>query len=75
MLETLMFTYGSLLHRINLLLGTKLGFFCPFHVSMSSRLTLAGVFRSDYVATCSTALRSGTEENESFGCVTVPCPS
>ena len=37
----------------------------PFHVSSSSRLTLAGAFRSDHVAACSTALRSATEENES----------
>ena len=46
-----------------------------FHVSTSSRLTLAGAFRNDYVAACSTALRSATEENESGGYVTVPCPS
>ena len=47
----------------------------PFHVSTSSRLTLAGAFRNDYVAACSTALRSATEENESGGYITVPCPS
>ena len=47
----------------------------PFHVSISSRLTLAGAFRNDYVAACSSALRSATEENESGGHVTVPCPS
>ena len=47
----------------------------PFHVSTSSRLTLAGAFRRDNVAACSTALRSATEENESGGYVTVPCPS
>ena len=47
----------------------------PFHVSTSSRLTLAGAFRSDYVAACSTPLRSATEENESGGYVAVPCPS
>ena len=35
----------------------------PFHVSTSSRRTLAGAFRNDYVAACSTALRSATEEN------------
>ena len=46
-----------------------------FHVSTSSRLTLAGAFRSDYVAACSTALRSATEENASGGYVDVPCPS
>ena len=47
----------------------------PFHVSISSRLTLAGAFRSDYVAACSTAFRSATQENESGGHVAVPCPS
>ena len=47
----------------------------PFHNSTSSRLTLAGVFRSDYVAACSTAVRSATEESESGGYVAVPCPS
>ena len=50
-------------------------FASPFHVSTSSRLTLAGAFRNDYVAACSTALRSATEQNESCGYVTVPCPS
>ena len=53
---------------------TKL-FLSPFHVSTSSRLTLAGAFRSDYVAACSTALRSANEENDSGGYVAVPCPS
>ena len=47
----------------------------PFHVSTSSRLTLAGAFRSEHVAACSTALRSATEENESCGYVADPCPS
>ena len=32
-----------------------------FHVSTNSRLTLAGAFRGDYVAACSTAFRSATE--------------
>ena len=50
-------------------------FLSLFYVSTSSRLTLAGAFRSDYVAACSTAVRSATEENESGGCATVPCPS
>ena len=45
----------------------------PFHVSTSSRLTLAGAFRNDHVATCSTALRNATDENESYGYLTVPC--
>ena len=53
---------------------TKL-FPSPFHVSTSSRLILAGAFRSDYVAACSTAFGSVTEENESCGYVAVPCPS
>ena len=50
-------------------------FLGPSHVSTSSRLTLAGAFRNDYLATCSTALRSATEENESGGYVTLPFPS
>ena len=53
---------------------TKL-FPSPFHVSASSRLTLAGAFWSDYVADCSTAFRSASEENDSGGYVGVPCPS
>ena len=53
----------------------KLGVFpSPFHISTNSRLTLAKAFRNDHVATCSTALRSATEENESGSYVTVPCP-
>ena len=56
--------------------GNKMRLFpSPFPVSTSSRLTLAGALRSEYVAACSTALRSATEENESGGDVTVPCPS
>ena len=47
----------------------------PFHVSTSSRLNLAGAFRSDYVAACSTDFRSAIEENDSGGFVGVPCPS
>ena len=50
-------------------------FSSPFHVSNSSRLTLAGAFRNDHVAACSIVLRSATEENESGGFVTVPCSS
>ena len=46
-----------------------------FHLSTNSRLILAGAFRNDYLAACSTALRSATEENELSGYVTVPCPS
>ena len=47
----------------------------PFLFSTNSRLTLAGAFHNDHVAACSTAPRSATEENESGGYVTVPCPS
>ena len=56
--------------------GNKTGFFpSPFHISTSSRLTLAEAFRNDHVAACSTGLRSATGENESGGYATVPCPS
>ena len=50
-------------------------FLSPFHISTSSRITLAGAFQNGYVAACSAALRTATEENESGGYVTVPCPS
>ena len=54
----------------------KLGVFpSPFHVSSSSGLSLAGAFRGGYLAACSTAFRSATEENDSGGYVDVPCPS
>ena len=56
--------------------GHKLGLFpSPFHISTSSRLTLARAFRGNYVAACSTAFRSTTEENDFGGYVDVPCPS
>ena len=56
--------------------GNKLGrFSSPFHVSTSSSLTLAGAFRNDYVAACSTVLRSANEKSGSGGYVTDPCPS
>ena len=45
----------------------------PFHISTSSRLTFAEAFRNDHVATCSTALRNASEENEWGDCVTVVC--
>ena len=52
----------------------KLGVFpSPLHVSTS--LTLDGAFRGGYVAACSTAFRSATEENDSGGYVDVTCPS
>ena len=50
-------------------------FHSPFHISTSSHLTLVEAFRNDHVAVFCTALRSATEENESGGYVTVPCPS
>ena len=50
-------------------------FASPFHISTSSRLTLAEAFRNDHIAACSTAHRSATEEIESGSYVTVPCPS
>ena len=39
----------------------------PFHVSTSLRRTLAVAAHGDYVAACSTAFRSTTEENDSGG--------
>ena len=53
---------------------TKL-FPCLLLISTSSCLTLDKAFRNDHVADCSTAFRSATEENESGGYVTAPCPS
>ena len=47
----------------------------PFHVSNSSRVTLARAYHYDYVVACSTPLRSAAEKNNSGGYVTVPCPS
>ena len=56
--------------------GNKTRFFpSPFHIATSWRLTLAEAFRNDHVAAWSNALRCATEENESGGYVTVPCPS
>ena len=56
--------------------GSKTSLFLsPFHISTSSRLTLAEAFRSNHVAACSTALRSDTEVIKSVGYVTVPFPS
>ena len=72
-----MFTCVYILHRLNPLLGTKLGYFLA-----RSSFLLAGfsfwtkqAFRNDHVAACSTARRSATEENEMGGYVTVPCSS
>ena len=65
-----------MLHQLKPFVWNKLGVFpSPFHVSTSSGLTLAGVFRGGYVAACSTAFRSTTEENDSGGYLDVPCPS
>ena len=47
----------------------------PFQVSTSSHFTFAGAFRSDYIAAFGTAFCSATEENDSGGCVVVPCSS
>ena len=69
---------GSCLHAASIksAVGNKTRLFpSPFHVPTSSRLTLAGAFRSDYVAACSTALHSATEENDSGGHLDFPCPS
>ena len=61
---------------IKITVRNKLGLFpSPFHIATSSRLILAGAFRGGYVAACSTAFRSATEENDSGGYVDVPCPS
>ena len=66
-----MFTFVYILNRLNALLGTKPGFFLAF-ICTSRFLILAEAFRNDYVAACSTALRSATEKNELSGYVTVP---
>ena len=50
-------------------------FLSPFLISTSRFLNLAEALRNDYVAACSTALRSATEKNEMGGYATVPCPS
>ena len=56
--------------------GNKTRFFPgPLLISTSRFLILAEAFRNDHVAACSTALRNATEENESGGYLTVPCPS
>ena len=56
--------------------GNKTNFFPrPFHVSTSTRLIVAGAFRSDHVAACSTDLRCAAEENDTGGHVYVSCPS
>ena len=47
----------------------------PFLVDTGWLLVLEKMFRNGYVAACSTALRSATEENDSGGHVDVPCSS
>ena len=47
----------------------------PFHVNYGWFVILEKAFRNGYVAACSTALRSATEDNESGGHVDVPCSS
>ena len=67
---------GNIIAPIKSTFGTKLGFFTsPFLVTTGWFLTLAKMFRNDYVAACSTAHRSATEKNELGGYVTVPCLS
>ena len=79
MLKKFMFTCGYILHRLNPLLGTKLGLFLVRSTFVPADASLwlerSGACRSDQVAAFSTALRSATEENDSGGYVTVPCPS
>ena len=56
--------------------GNRARFFPSlFLISTSSFLFLTEVFRNGYVAACSTAAGSATEENESRGYLTVPYPS
>ena len=56
--------------------GSKSRLFCsPFFMSTSWFLILAEALRNDYVAACSTALRSATDKTEMDGYITVPCSS
>ena len=64
-----------MLHQLNHCWEQTKLFPSSFNVSTSSRLTLAGALRGDYVAACSTAFCSATKENDSGGYVDVPCPS
>ena len=43
-----------------------------FPISTSQFLNLAKAFRNDYVAACSTAIRSASEKKELGGYVTIP---
>ena len=64
-----------MLHQLNHCWEQNQAFFSPLHVSTSSRFNLTAAFQSDYVAACSTASGSATEENDSGGYVDVPYPS
>ena len=64
-----------MLHQLNHFREQTRPFPSSFQASTSSRLTLAGACRDDYVAARSTASRSATEENDSGGYVDAPCPS
>ena len=78
MMENFLFNMWLHTASIKSTAGNKTWFFpspSPFIISTSSRLTLAGAFGNDYLAACSFALRSATEEYESGGHVTVTCPS
>ena len=56
--------------------GNKVRFFpSPFLISTSSFFILAEAFGNDYVAACSTGLRSATDMNELDGYIAVQCPS
>ena len=53
--------------------GNKTGLFLsPFLIFTSRFLISAETFQNDYVADCSTALRTATEKNEMSGYTTVP---
>ena len=76
MLKKLMFHMWLHTASIKSTVGNKTKLFpSPLHVFTSSSFSLAGAFRSDYVAACRTALRSATEENELGGYVAVACLS
>ena len=66
---------GNTIASIQSIFGTKLGFFLARSTLLTDGSSYWKVFRNGYVAACSTALRSATEENESGGHVDVPCSS
>ena len=69
-----MFICVYILHRLNPILGTKLGFFLVSSPILPARASYWSK-RNNHLAACSTVLRSVIEENELGGYVTVPCPS